>query len=183
MSIKHSFILFFMTVFIAVPVQAFAGTAVSEGELESFELEEATITSIQEQMEAGDLTAEELVDYYLEQIDAYDQQGPSINSIITINEDAMEEAIALDEEREIDGARSPLHGIPIIVKDNFDTEGMPTSAGCLCLRDSIAMDDSFQVKELKEAGAIILAKSNLHEFAFGITTESSLGGQTLNPYN
>ncbi|MFA1821532.1 amidase [Virgibacillus oceani] len=185
MRIKHSFILLLMIVLIAVPVPDFSGTAAAAPveDLASFELEEATIASIQEQMEAGDLTAEELVDHYLAQIDAYDQQGPSINSIITINENAMDEAIALDEERDTDGPRSPLHGIPIIVKDNFDTEGMPTSAGCLCLRDSIAADDSFQVKELKEAGAIILAKSNLHEFAFGITTESSLGGQTLNPYN
>jgi Asp-tRNA(Asn)/Glu-tRNA(Gln) amidotransferase A subunit family amidase len=184
MKLKHHLLLFFMIVFIAVPVPAFTEALAAPADTpESFELEEATIASIQEQMDAGDVTAEELVDYYLAKIDAYDQQGPSINSIITINEDAVDEAIALDEERETEGPRSPLHGIPIIVKDNFDMEGMPTSAGCLCLRDSIAADDSFQVKELKEAGAIILAKANLHEFAFGITTESSLGGQTLNPYN
>jgi Asp-tRNA(Asn)/Glu-tRNA(Gln) amidotransferase A subunit family amidase len=183
MRLKHRLLLLLTFIFIAVPGLNGAIAASPAAGLESFELEEATIASIQEQMEEGDLTAEELVHYYLDRIDAYDQQGPSINSIITLNEDAVEEAIALDEEREISGPRSPLHGIPIIVKDNFDMEGMATSAGCLCLRDSIAADDAFQVKKLKEAGAIILAKSNLHEFAFGITTESSLGGQTLNPYN
>jgi Asp-tRNA(Asn)/Glu-tRNA(Gln) amidotransferase A subunit family amidase len=185
MRLKHHLLLFFMIVFIAVPIPGFSG-AVAAAPVEvsdSFDLEEATIASIQEQMESGDLTSEELVHYYLDRIEAYDQQGPSVNSIISMNENAVEEAIALDEERENDGPRSPLHGIPIIVKDNFDMEGMATSAGCLCLRDSVAADDSFQVKKLKEAGAIILAKSNLHEFAFGITTESSLGGQTLNPYN
>ena len=150
---------------------------------EAFELTEATITEIQEAMEQGNLTAEELVLQYLKRIEAYDQQGPSINSIITINDNAVEIARELDEEREEHGSRGPLHGIPIIVKDNFDTADMPTSAGCLCLRDSIPPDDAFQVEKLKEAGAIILAKANLHEFAFGITTESSLGGQTLNPYN
>ena len=148
-----------------------------------FEIVEATIAEMQEQMSVGNLTAEELVLQYLQRIDRFDKQGPSINSIITINEQAVEFARQLDAEREKSGPRGPLHGIPIIVKDNFDTENMPTTAGCLCLRNSIPLNDAHQIEKLKEAGAIILAKSNLHEFAFNMTTKSSLGGQTLNPYN
>ncbi|RFU66042.1 amidase [Peribacillus glennii] len=120
---------------------------------------------------------------YLDRIKMFDDQGPKINAIITVNQNAVEAAQELDKERKQKGPRGPLHGIPIIVKDNYDTADMPTTAGCICLKDSIPDDDSHQIKKLKEAGAIILAKSNLHEFAFGITTVSSAGGQTLNPYN
>lgn len=173
--IKHYFIVsFLMAVLLVIPIPTL---------VEAFGLSEATIAEIQEEMNAGELTAEELVLQYFERIDTYDQQGPRINSIITSNEDAVDIAKELDKEREENGPRGPLHGIPIIVKDNYDTVGMPTSAGCLCLKDSISPDDAHQIEKLKEAGAIILAKANLHEFAFGITTLSSLSGQTLNPYN
>ncbi len=106
-----------------------------------------------------------------------------MNAILTLNPEAIHIAKALDAERAERGPRGPLHGIPIIVKDNIDTVDMPTTSGCICLEGAMAPDDAAQVKKLKDAGAIILAKSNLHEFAFGYTTVSSLGGQTLNPYD
>ncbi len=179
----HLTMLLLVAVLLVAPMSSYADRPLETPTAETFELTEATISEIQAAMERGILTAEELVLQYLKRIEAYDQQGPSINSIITINENAVEIARELDKERAQHGPRSPLHGIPIVLKDNFDTADMPTSAGCVCLKDSIPPDDAHQVQKLKEAGAIILAKTNLHEFAFGITTESSLGGQTLNPYN
>lgn len=151
--------------------------------LKPFELIEATIMDIQKAMDAGKLTAKELVQMYLDRIEKYDDQGPAINAIITVNPDALKIAEELDKERAEKGPRSLLHGIPIIVKDNYDTADMPTTAGCTCLEDSIPPDDAYQIQKLKEAGAIILAKSNLAEFAFTYLTNSSLGGQTLNPYD
>lgn len=150
--------------------------------IKPFEIEEATITSIQKAMEQGKLTSRELVQMYLDRIEKYDDHGSSINAIITINDKALDLADQLDAERKTSGPRGPLHGIPILVKDNYDTADMPTTAGCICLKDSVPNEDADQIAKLKEAGAIILGKTNLHEFAFGITTSSSLGGQTLNPY-
>ncbi|ANY66991.1 amidase [Paenibacillus sp. BIHB 4019] len=147
-----------------------------------FLLPEATIASIQQAVGQGKLTYKELVQQYLDRIEKYDDQGIKLNAILTINPKALEIAEELDKERAASGIRGPLHGIPVIVKDNYDTNDMPTTAGCLCLKDSIPSEDAEQVAKLKAAGAIILAKANLHEFAFGITTSSSLGGQTLNPY-
>ena len=151
--------------------------------LKPFELLEATIMEIQAAMDAGKLTAKQLVQMYLDRIEKYDDQGPAIGAIITVNPDALKIAEELDRERAEKGPRSLLHGIPIIVKDNYDTADMPTTAGCTCLKDSIPPDDAYQVQKLKEAGAIILAKANLAEFAFTYLTHSSLGGQTLNPYD
>ncbi|CAM3586368.1 amidase family protein [Marinicrinis lubricantis] len=151
--------------------------------IKPFELLEATIMDIQAAMDAGKITSKELVQMYIDRIEEYDDQGPSINAIITVNPAAVEIAEALDKEREEKGPRSLLHGIPVIVKDNYDTADMETTAGCLCLDDSLPPDDAFQIKKLKEAGAIILAKSNLSEFAFSFLTNSSMGGQTLNPYD
>ncbi|MGX1832201.1 amidase family protein [Paenibacillus taichungensis] len=150
--------------------------------IKPFVLEEATITDLQAAMTQGKLTSKELVQKYLDRIEKYDDQGVSINAVLTLNPDALKIAETLDEERAAQGPRGPLHGIPVLVKDNFDTKDMPTTAGCICLKDSIPAHDAEQVKKLKVAGAIILGKTNLHEFAFGITTSSSLGGQTLNPY-
>ncbi|WP_426452686.1 amidase family protein [Paenibacillus sp. S-38] len=152
------------------------------GYLRPFELVEATIPEMQTAMAQGKLTSAELVQMYLDRIAKYDKQGVSLNSMISLNPEALEIAMALDEERQTQGPRGPLHGIPIIVKDNYDTEDMATTAGCLCLKDSMPGKDADQVAKLKAAGAIILGKSNLSEFAFNITTTSSLGGQTLNPY-
>lgn len=151
--------------------------------LQPFNPVEASITSIQSAMETGRLTSEELVQLYLDRIKQYDDNGPKLNSLIQVNDQAISLAKKLDNERSEQGSRGPLHGIPIILKDNFDTSDMPTTGGSLALKDSVPADDAYQVKKLKEAGAIILAKANLHEFAFGYTTTSSIGGQTLNPYN
>lgn len=151
--------------------------------LQPVSVAETSISDLQKAMTSGRVTSKELVDMYLERIEKYDAQGPKLNSIISVNEQADELAEELDTERGQSGARGALHGIPIILKDNFDTADMPTTGGSLALVDSIPVDDAYQVEKLKEAGAIILAKSNLHEFAFGYTTVSSVSGQTLNPYN
>lgn len=152
------------------------------GTNEPFDITEATITQMQAAMTEGRLTSVQLIQQYLDRIAKYDDQGIKLNAILTINPKALELAAQLDKERATTGVRGPLHGVPIIVKDNFDTADMPTTAGCVCLKNSIPDQDADQIAMLKAAGAIILAKSNLHEFAFGITTSSSLGGQTLNPY-
>ncbi|WP_082311251.1 amidase family protein [Paenibacillus sp. FJAT-27812] len=149
----------------------------------SFDVMETSVMDIQNAMEAGTLSAVELVKMYLARIAAYDSAGPALKSIISINPDALTIAKQLDDERKKTGARSLLHGVPIIVKDNYNTIGMATSAGCTCLKNNFTTSDAFMVEKLKDAGAIILAKSNLHEFAFGLSTISSLGGQTLNPYD
>ena len=148
-----------------------------------FQIEEATISEINQALESGILTSEQLVQLYLDRIAAYDQQGPTLNSVITLNSNALERAIALDQERQQQGPRSPLHGIPILLKDNIDTADLPTSAGALVLENSLPPDDAYVVQELREAGAIILGKTNLDEFARNVQGVSALGGQTLNPYD
>ncbi|MEM8780440.1 MAG: amidase family protein, partial [Cyanobacteria bacterium P01_G01_bin.49] len=148
----------------------------------TFPVEEVTITELNQAFDEGTLTSEELVEQYIERIEAFDQQGVAINSIITLNPDALATAIALDEERQTSGTRSPLHGIPILIKDNIDTFDLPTSAGSVIFENSIPPDDAFVVEQLRDAGAIILGKTNLDEFARGVRGLSLLGGQTLNPY-
>ena len=150
---------------------------------EVFELEDATILQLQDAMESGSVSARELVEMYLARIRDYDQSGPEINSMILLNSDALKEADALDAERAATGSRGPLHGVPIVIKDNYDISGMPTTDGSRALAGHVPPDDAFQVRKLRAAGAIILGKTNLHEFARGITTISSMGGQTLNPYD
>jgi len=144
---------------------------------------EATIPELQHAMETGQLTAVELVDFYLARIAAYDDAGPKLNSFIYVNPHARDEAAALDAERAASGPRGPLHGIPVVVKDNIDTSDMPTTAGSLALKGFIPDKDAFQVRKLRKAGAIIIGKTNMYEFAQGWTTVSSLGGQTLSPYD
>ncbi|MBD2007055.1 amidase [Trichocoleus sp. FACHB-40] len=148
----------------------------------TFQLEEATVSEINKAFDAGALTSEQLIELYLNRIETYDD---TLNSIITINPNAVETARALDLERQTTGSRSPLHGIPVILKDNYDTFDMPTTGGSITLEGSIPPDDAFLVKQLRDAGAIILAKANLSEFASsgGRDGYSSFGGQTLNPYN
>ncbi|MGJ3250175.1 MAG: amidase family protein [Elainellaceae cyanobacterium] len=159
-------------------------TGVQTALAETFRLTDATITDINQAFEAGALTSEQLVQLYLNRIAAYDQQGPAINSLITLNPNAIALAQALDQERQTDGARSILHGMPIILKDNYDTVDLPTSAGSITLKGSMPPDDAFVVQQLREAGAIILGKANMSEFAlsYGRLGYSSLGGLTLNPY-
>ena len=148
-----------------------------------FRFMEATILETQAALEAGTITSEQLVAGYLERIQAYDKSGPAINAMIRLNPNAVAEARALDAERRGKRSRGPLHGIPVLLKDNYDTFDMPTSAASRSLATSIAPDDGYLVRRLREGGAIFLGKTNMHEFAFGITTISSLWGQTLNPYD
>ena len=142
-----------------------------------------SVSALQEAMSRGSVTAEQLVQAYLARIAAYDHAGPQINAIIRINPAARREARVLDAERRAGRLRGPLHGIPVIVKDNYDTGDMPTSAGSLALASSQPAHDGFVVRQLRAAGAIILAKANMHELAAGITSVSALGGQTRNPYD
>jgi amidase len=150
----------------------------------TFEVVEATIAEIHEAMAAGQLTARQLVQIYLDRIEAYDKQGPAINAIITINSNALARAEELDSAFAVSGMVGPLHGIPVIVKDNYDTHDLQTTAGSLSLWGSIPPDDAFQVRRIREAGGIVIAKSNMAEFAFTPyeTVGSALPGHTRNPY-
>lgn len=149
------------------------------------ELLELTIAQAHEAMRAGTLTARQLVDAYLARIEAYDKRGPSFNSIIMVNPRARARADSLDAAFARTGELTgPLHGIPFIVKDNFDTGDMPTTGGSASLEGSRPADDAYQVRRIREAGAIVLAKANLAEFAFTAmeTVGSMLPGWTFNPY-
>ena len=149
----------------------------------TFDVAEKSIRDLQAAMLGGQVTSERLVELYLARIAAYDQSGPRLNAVIHINPNAAAVARALDEERKSRGPRSPLHGIPVLLKDNFETRDMPTTGGSLALRDIVPPRDAFQVAQLRRAGAVLLGKVNLHELALGLTSVSSLGGQTLNPYD
>jgi Asp-tRNA(Asn)/Glu-tRNA(Gln) amidotransferase A subunit family amidase len=149
-----------------------------------FRIEEATIGDIQKALASGRLTCQQLVDMYLARITAYDKAGPKpLNAIIRINPQAKTLARQMDEEIPAKKMR-PLECTPLIVKENFDTVGMPTTAGSLSLANSYPPDDAFQVMRLKQAGALVLAKSNMAEFAWSaLYTISSLGGTTRNSYD
>ena len=149
---------------------------------QSLSLSAATIADINAAFDAGSLTSEGLVELYLARIEAYDDRGPTLNAILTINPRALETARALDEERRAEGPRSLLHGIPVVLKDNVDTDDMATTAGSLLLEGSIPPDDAFIVRRLREAGAIILAKATMSEFASGVTL-GSLSGPMRNPHD
>lgn len=146
------------------------------------QLHDASIVQLGQAMQAGTLTSEQLVQMALARIEAYDKQGPQLRAVITLNPKALETARALDAERAKSGPRSPLHGIPVMLKDNIDTADMPTTAGSLLLEGSIPPDDAFLVKQLRDAGAIILGKLNMSEFASG-AMRSSLGGTMRNPHD
>ncbi|WP_047983031.1 amidase [Ornithinibacillus californiensis] len=152
------------------------------------QLIEATVLELQEAMDAGHTTAKEITIAFLEQIAKYNQDGPKLNAILEINPDAIFIAESLDIERKEKGSRGPLHGIPVLIKDNIDTgDKMHTSAGSITLAEHYAKEDAFLVKQLREAGAIILGKTNLTEWAnfmaIGMPNGySSRGGQVLNPY-
>lgn len=149
----------------------------------TFDVFEASISALQAALEAGTTTSVELVEQYLARIEAYDQQGPALNSIVRVNPQARAIAAALDAERQRTGARSQLHGIPIVVKDNYNTVFMPTTGASVALAGFVPSANATQIEKLLAAGAIILAKTNLHEYAYGITSISSLQGQTRNPYD
>jgi amidase len=146
-----------------------------------FKLEEATIADITAAFDTGALTCHQLTQLYLNRIAAYDENGPRLNSIITVNSFALDTAQTLDEERASSGPRSALHCIPVLLKDNIDTDDMPTSNGSVILKDAIPPDDAFITKALRDAGALILGKASMGEFAGGSYT--SVDGQTVNPYN
>ena len=148
----------------------------------TIDFDAATIADINAAFDAGTMTAESLTQMCLARIAAFDRKGPSLHAVMTLNPKAVEQARALDVERKAKGRRSPLHGIPVVLKDNYDTFDMPTTGGSVLLEGSIPSKDAFVVKKLRDAGAIILAKLNMSEFASG-GTYSSLGGQSLNPHD
>jgi amidase len=149
----------------------------------SFHLMEASIADIHKAMQAGTLTCHALVQQYLDRIKAYDQQGPAINSILYINPASLEQADAMDQGFKRTRKLKPLSCIPIVLKDNFETADMPTTAGAVTLKGAQPENDAFTVKRFREAGALILGKANLQEFASGGISVSSLGGQVKNPYD
>jgi Asp-tRNA(Asn)/Glu-tRNA(Gln) amidotransferase A subunit family amidase len=146
------------------------------------EVVETTIDQVHSTYESGKLTSRQLVQAYLDRIGAYDQQGPKLNAVITLNSKALEEADRLDAQYKSSGFAGPLHGIPILVKDEIDTAGMPTTLGSVVFKDYRPPLDAFVVGRLKKAGAIILGKTTLSEFAAG-DTYGSLFGATRNPYD
>ncbi|HLR14019.1 MAG TPA: amidase, partial [Burkholderiaceae bacterium] len=143
----------------------------------------ADIAACHKAMEQGRLSALQLVDYMLQRIERWDRNGPCLRAMLTINPAARELARKKDRALADKGLTGPLHGIPVVVKDNANTRDMPTTAGSRSLEGLIPAQNSSAVQRLIDAGAIILGKSNLHEFAQGGMTVSSLGGQTLNPYD
>lgn len=153
-----------------------------------FEFDEITIAALQEGMKSGKLTARSITEKYLARIDAVDKHGPAVNSVIELNPDALALADALDRERQARGPRGPLHGIPVLIKDNIAThDKMQTTAGSLALVGSAPPQDAFVAKKLRDAGAVILGKTNLSEWANIRSSHSSSGwsgrgGQTHNPY-
>jgi amidase len=149
---------------------------------ETFDLTSATIADINSAFDAGALNSEQLVKLSMARIATYDDAGPKLNAVLLLNPDAIDTARALDVERIEKGRRSPLHGIPVVLKDNFDTGDMPTTAGSFMLKGSIPPDDAFLVQQLRDAGAIILAKLNMSEFASG-DAMNSLDGPIYNPHD
>lgn len=134
--------------------------------MNKFHLMETTIAQVHAAMLAGELTCRGLTEAYLSRIDAYEKKGPAINAIILINPDALEQADRLDAAlKETGRLTGPLHGIPVMLKDNVDTQDMPTTAGSASLEGFVPDDDAFITTRLRSAGALILAKTNLHEFA------------------
>ena len=162
-----------------------AGSVHTESAAAEFDLQTATLEDINKAFDAGELTSEKLTQLYLNRIAAYDKQGPKINAVITLNAEALKIAKALDAERKAKGPRSKLHGVPVVLKDLFDTKDMPTSGGFLPMKSSQPMYDATIVKRLRDAGAIILAKVNMSDW-FGVAKQgdqSTVLGRTSNPYN
>src|SRR6185295_13630531 len=147
-----------------------------------FQVVEASVADIHAAFAKRALTARALTQQYLDRIEAYDKRGPELNSIITINPHALEDADRLDAQFKRSGLVGPLHGIPVLVKDEIDTAGMPTTLGTLVFKDYRPPKDAFVVDKLRKAGAIILGKTTLSEFAAG-DTYGSMFGSTRNPYD
>jgi amidase len=171
-----------IAVCLLVAVTSAAPSAARAQAQKTIPLDAATVADLNVAFDKGWLTSEQLVQMYLARIRAYDRQGPSLRALILVNPKAVDIARQLDAERKTKGRRSPLHGIPIILKDNIDTADMPTTAGSVMLEGSVPRDDAFLVKRLREAGVVIIGKANLSEFASGFA-RSSLGGQMKNPHD
>src|SRR3984893_10327921 len=148
-----------------------------------FNVEEATIPQIEQAFHDHRLTCHGLVQTYLDRIAAYDKHGAKLNAILTLNDNALATADRLDAAFERKGPVGPLHCVPIVLKDNYNTSDIPTTGGSLSLEGARPAEDAFVVARLRAAGAIVLAKTNMREVALAGTTVSSLGGQTLNPYD
>jgi len=149
---------------------------------QDFQMMETSISDIHRAMQSGKLTCRSLVQRYLDRIKAYDQQGPAINAMLYVNPKALEQAEAMDKAMKRGAQLKPLQCIPLVLKDNFDTADMPTTGGSLALKGMQPAKDAFTVMRLRQAGALILGKTNMHELAITGITMSSLGGQTKNPY-
>jgi Asp-tRNA(Asn)/Glu-tRNA(Gln) amidotransferase A subunit family amidase len=149
-----------------------------------FDVVEATISQVHDAMKAGRLTCRELVGHYLKRIEAYDKNGPGINSIVIVNPEVEKQADELDRRFAQSGITGSLHCVPVVVKDNFETKGLQTTDGALAFAGFLPDEDAFQVKRVKEAGALVLVKSNMAEWAFSPyeTVNSILPGYTRNPY-
>src|SRR5437870_6478715 len=159
-----------------------SSTTQKQTEAKPFNIMETTIEEIHAAYKSGQLTARQLVQMYLDRIDAYDQKGPAINSIITLNKKVLEEADKLDAAFKQSGFVGPLHGIPIIIKDQVDAAGFPTTLGSILMKDYYPERDAFAIGQLRKAGAVILAKATLGEFGGG-NAFGSLFGATKNPYD
>jgi Asp-tRNA(Asn)/Glu-tRNA(Gln) amidotransferase A subunit family amidase len=155
----------------------FAGAGQSQ--TKAFRLTEATVQDVHGAFKSGRLTAHQLVQFYLDRIKAYDKKGPSLNTIITINPRALQEADQLDAAFKTSGLTGPLHGIPVIIKDQMDAKGMPTTLGSILFKNYFPDQDSFVAEKLRKAGAIIMAKTTLGELGGG-DTYGSLFGSTRN---
>jgi len=160
----------------------------TQSKFDELDLEEITITELRQGFEDGSFTIEDVTSAYLERISEKDQNGPKLNSMLYVNPNALDLAKELDAELQEGNSRGPLHGIPVVLKDNIDTEDMPTTAGANILNGSIPDQDAFITRKLREAGAIILGKANLSEWAnfhssFSSSGWSALGGQVHNPYD
>lgn len=173
---------------LAAAVVAGPGPAVAAPKPLPLDLSTAGVAEVQAGLESRSFTSEALVQAYLDRIDAVSVNGPRLNSVRSINPSALADAKALDAERKKGSVRGPLHGVPVLVKDNIDVAGMPTTAGSVALANSFPAADAPMITELKKAGAVIIGKTNLTEFANFMTNGmpagySSLGGQVLNPYD
>src|SRR3954471_14131776 len=165
-----------LIVFVALVPSLSQRTAPQGSRDAAFPLEEATVAELQQWMREGRYTSRQLTDGYLDRIDALDRRGPALGAVIEINPDARAIADALDGERRDKGPRGPLHGIPILIKDNIDTgDRMQTTAGSLALEGAPAPADAFLVARLRAAGAVILGKTNLSEWANFRSTHSTSG--------
>jgi len=161
---------------LSIPASAMLSSTFEDGKsdfVDNFDLNETTITVLQAMMAKGSLSSKSLVKTYLKRIEKIDKSGPRLNAILELNPDALAIATQLDEERKNGKTRGPLHGIPVLIKDNINTgDKMQTTAGSLALAGNIASADAFIVKKLREAGAVILGKTNLSEWANFRSTRS-----------